>query len=444
MAEEPDNNEILGLFDNSTQQPAEESADDQLINALLHNKKSMTLSEQGMKAVSKIFSCKRISHETIESITDRMGVHQDLQFLAPAFSTPYYSKLNMRSVDSNLAKMQDHLLQSVCMLSHNVEAATGDNKSAVLSALINIKYVVDGLSDIRREVAFRNFSPKFNKGLPSVPLDMEEKVTRMDSSERISILPKHAEALFKNVADTPQDLLSFIQRENRKRSYNNTANIEPERYVIINPNMPPNTIHQCLPFWQKIAPTDTVLLDYIVNGVDIGILGEPTQHKIGKNKFSSKEEEQFIENEIKDLLRSNSIKEHDNSKWISPLMVVTTSKMRLVLDLSSLNDYIQHFSFKCESIKDVTDLLEPKAFLTSIDLSAAYHSCAVRPHQTEYLGFKWNNKTYIYLVLPFGASSAPRLFYRITNTLTATIRANGIKMTRFYDDFLITHTDKDL
>uniref|UniRef100_A0A0N5BHF3 Reverse transcriptase domain-containing protein n=1 Tax=Strongyloides papillosus TaxID=174720 RepID=A0A0N5BHF3_STREA len=371
MAEEPDNNEILGLFDNSTQQPAEESADDQLINALLHNKKSMTLSEQGMKAVSKIFSCKRISHETIESITDRMGVHQDLQFLAPAFSTPYYSKLKMRSVDSNLAKMQDHLLQSVCMLSHNVEAATGDNKSAVLSALINIKYVVDGLSDIRREVAFRNFSPKFNKGLPSVPLDMEEKVTRMDSSERISILPKHAEALFKN-----------------------------------------------------IAPTDTVLLDYIINGVDIGILGEPTQHKIGKNKFSSKEEEQFIENEIKDLLRSNSIKEHDNPKWISPLMVVTTSKMRLVLDLSSLNDYIQHFSFKCESIKDVTDLLEPKAFLTSIDLSAAYHSCAVRPHQTEYLGFKWNNKTYIYLVLPFGASSAPRLFYRITNTLTATIRAN--------------------
>uniref|UniRef100_A0A0K0EWR9 Reverse transcriptase domain-containing protein n=1 Tax=Strongyloides venezuelensis TaxID=75913 RepID=A0A0K0EWR9_STRVS len=376
---EAENNEILGLFDHSAQPPpAEESTNELLINALLHNKKLMTLSEQGMKAVFKIFSSKRISNDTIDNITERIGVYQDLQFFAPGFSIPYYSKLKMSQWTAILPKYK----------------TTFSNQS----------YVVDGLSDIRREVVFKNFSPKFNKGLPSIPLDMEEKVTRMDSSDRISILPKHAEALFKNVANTPQGLLAFIQKESRKRAYNNTANNKPES----------------LPFWQKNTPTDSVFLDYKRNGVDLCIVGEPTQNKIGRNKFSSNKEEQFIDSEIKDLLRSNSIKEHDNPKWISPLIVVNSSKMRLVLDLSSLNECIRHYGFKCESMKDVTDLLEPNAYLTSIDLSAAYHSCAVRAHQTEYLGF------------------------RITNTLTAMIRANGIKMTRFYDDFLIPDTDKDL
>ena len=61
------------------------------------------------------------------------------------------------------------------------------------------------------------------------------------------------------------------------------------------------------------------------------------------------------------------------------------------------------------------DLSLSETWAISIDLRNAYFHVAVAPEHTRYLCFAYNGRAFEFLVLPFGLSTAPRVFTRIVN-----------------------------
>ena len=52
----------------------------------------------------------------------------------------------------------------------------------------------------------------------------------------------------------------------------------------------------------------------------------------------------------------------------------------------------------------------------------------------EYLGFKWNNKYYVFKILPFGLSTAGYIFSKVMREIVKFWRTKGYKIVLYLDD----------
>lgn len=71
-------------------------------------------------------------------------------------------------------------------------------------------------------------------------------------------------------------------------------------------------------------------------------------------------------------------------------------------------------------------------------IHSAYHFISIFPLHTEFLGFSWTDKKgenvyYKFLVLPFGLSTAPYIFTKLTRPLIAKWRGEGKMVSMFLD-----------
>ena len=80
----------------------------------------------------------------------------------------------------------------------------------------------------------------------------------------------------------------------------------------------------------------------------------------------------------------------------------------------------------------------------SIDLRDAYFHVAVAPEHTRYLRFAYNGRAFEFLVLPFGLSTAPRVFTRIVRVIEAFLKIQGVDMHQYLDDWLMKNQSKSL
>ena len=124
----------------------------------------------------------------------------------------------------------------------------------------------------------------------------------------------------------------------------------------------------------------------------------------------------------------------------SPLGVVDNGKKpRLILDLRYVNKHLATFKFKLEDLRTVAEVYNKGDFLVTFDLKSGYHHIAIAAEHHKYLGFSWQDdhgqeKFYVFCVLPFGLSSAPYVFTKVTRVLLRHWRAAGIKCQLYMDD----------
>ena len=69
-----------------------------------------------------------------------------------------------------------------------------------------------------------------------------------------------------------------------------------------------------------------------------------------------------------------------------------------------------------------------KMLIFSVPMCSEHHA---------YLSFSWENVYYAFTCLPFGLSSAPRIFTKIMKPAIAVARSAGIRLVIFLDDILI-------
>ncbi|XP_063790602.1 uncharacterized protein LOC134945328 [Pseudophryne corroboree] len=111
--------------------------------------------------------------------------------------------------------------------------------------------------------------------------------------------------------------------------------------------------------------------------------------------------------------------------------------VRPILNLRSLNIYLKRFKFKMESLREVITSLEGGDFMVSLDIKDAYLHVPIYPPHQAYLRFVVHDCHYQFQTLPFGLSTAPRIFTKVMAEMMVLLRKQGVTVIPYLDDLLI-------
>ena len=107
------------------------------------------------------------------------------------------------------------------------------------------------------------------------------------------------------------------------------------------------------------------------------------------------------------------------------------------MNLKALNRHMKRLHFKMEGAHLLKDLLQKGDWMISIDLKDAYLSVSVAQHYRHLLRFMWEGQLFQFQCLPFGLSTAPRVFTKVMKPVMSLLRQHGIRVIIFIDDTLV-------
>ena len=125
-----------------------------------------------------------------------------------------------------------------------------------------------------------------------------------------------------------------------------------------------------------------------VEGLKLDVEQKPPSQK---TKVMSGLASQKVVVEINKLVGKGVIEytEHEEREFISPIFFRSKSDgtSRLILNLKTLNEFLEYNHFKMETMHSVADLIQPNCDMTSIDLKDAYYSVKISEEDAKYLKF---------------------------------------------------------
>ena len=131
--------------------------------------------------------------------------------------------------------------------------------------------------------------------------------------------------------------------------------------------------------------------------------------------------------------------------FYSSLFVVweTSGSWRPVIDLSTLNRFVDVSHFQMETIQSVLLSIRQGDWMASIDLWEAYLQVPVHPESHPFLRFVSNGRVYQFKALCFGLSTALQVFSRVMAPVSAILHSMGIRMSRYLDDWLVQSSSQE-
>ena len=188
--------------------------------------------------------------------------------------------------------------------------------------------------------------------------------------------------------------------------------------------------------WKRLT-SDPVILK-MVNGVHIDVTKDippcPAKHPL----IFSKEEQAATDEHIKLLLAKNDVVpsrrkpgDHVSTIFLHPKK---TGGFRMILNLKDFNKLVEKIKLKMETLQHILDLVTENCYMTSIDLIDTYLTLTIALIHQKFLKFVWKGQVYMYIVLPFGLTSAPRLFTKILKPIISFLRKQGHIIVCYLDD----------
>ena len=113
-----------------------------------------------------------------------------------------------------------------------------------------------------------------------------------------------------------------------------------------------------------------------------------------------------------------------------------SGEFRPIIDLSRLNTHILFPKFKMETVQSIRKSLQPGEWCTQIDIKDAYLHIPVQEKFRKYLRFTVDGVVYQFRTLPFGLNVAPRIFTLILKPVLARLRAQGVCVQGYLDDWI--------
>ena len=110
---------------------------------------------------------------------------------------------------------------------------------------------------------------------------------------------------------------------------------------------------------------------------------------------------------------------------------------RPVIDLKALNKFITCRTFRMETPRSIRDQLRQGEWTTSIDLADAYLHIPIDRAFQPFLRVAVLGQVWQFQAMPFGLNIAPRTFTYLLAPVAAALRAQGIHLHRYLDDWLI-------
>ena len=204
-----------------------------------------------------------------------------------------------------------------------------------------------------------------------------------------------------------------------------------------------HTLRRCLPKWKALQPNAWVLRT-IERGYLLQFKRVPrlTRNIIPTNATGNSLV--TLRAEILSLLSKGAIRKANTSKtpagFYSHYFLVPKKRgggIRPILDLRCLNKCLKRYRFKMLTTRSLLSKVRKDAWFTSVDLKDAFFHIPIHRLHRKFLRFALEGQVYEYCVLPFGMALSPRVFTKVTHAAVAPLRAMGIRLLTYLDDWLI-------
>ena len=116
--------------------------------------------------------------------------------------------------------------------------------------------------------------------------------------------------------------------------------------------------------------------------------------------------------------------------------------MRPILDLRQLNKHLRKINFKMLTTESLLNTARAGDWSCSIDINDAFLHVPIYPPHRKFLRFAFEGKGYQYMVLPFGLRLSPRTFVKCTMVALRPLHTQGLRVSSFIDDWLLTATPR--
>ena len=115
--------------------------------------------------------------------------------------------------------------------------------------------------------------------------------------------------------------------------------------------------------------------------------------------------------------------------FLSPIFTIPKKNgdLRLILNLKHLNHFILKVHFKMEGVGLLPDMLMQGDWMVKLDLQEAFFAVPIHPTSQGLLSFVWQGRILSFTCLPFGLTSAPRIFTKLLKPVTAFLRERGVR-----------------
>ena len=143
------------------------------------------------------------------------------------------------------------------------------------------------------------------------------------------------------------------------------------------------------------------------------------------------------------MIKNGAIKELDfrdsNGGFVSSIFVVPKNSggFRPIINLSYLNYFVTYHHFKTEGLEDVRYLIQQGDWMAKIGIKDAYINIPIHPDHWQFLRFQWKGSFFEFSCLPFGLTSAPRVFNKILKPVVMWLRKQGIRVVTYLEDIII-------
>ena len=106
----------------------------------------------------------------------------------------------------------------------------------------------------------------------------------------------------------------------------------------------------------------------------------------------------------------------------------------MILNLKRFNRFIEYQHFKMDTLSHILSHITKNCFMAVFNFTDAYLTVSISGHHVKFLKFWWRGQTFMYVVLPFGISSAPRKFTNLLKPILSFLRRQGIIVLTYIDD----------
>ncbi|XP_073319983.1 uncharacterized protein [Pagrus major] len=111
--------------------------------------------------------------------------------------------------------------------------------------------------------------------------------------------------------------------------------------------------------------------------------------------------------------------------------------LRPVLDLRGLNRYLRPLRCKMLTVPRVRQAINQGDWFATVDLKDAYFQKPIWRGHWHFLRFQSGDRTYEFIVLPFGISLAPRTFTRCMDAVLGPLHRQGFRVLNYLDNWLV-------
>ena len=186
---------------------------------------------------------------------------------------------------------------------------------------------------------------------------------------------------------------------------------------------------------------DNWVKEVVSQGYAIEFHSRPSLQLPYRNTILPQEHHVVLWEEINQMLEKGAISEilQPSPGFYSTFFLVPKKDggLRPVLNLKPLNKFIRVTKFKMCTPQKIIQTLHKGNWLASLDLKDAYFHVPIRNQHRPYLRFAFQDRIFQFNVLPFGISTAPRVFTKVLAPLVGFLHHKGIRLFPYLDDCLI-------